>query len=178
MAAVEPARKRGEAYVRVLNEGSLAAIHAALSEDPEGFHVLHLSCHARPGELILETADGQADPVSAARLLEEGVPAGADLPMVVLSGCSTGLAARQARLHPDTAGPRTADPGSPRLSSRSEGEGEAALASFAAQLVGAGVPQVLAMQAPVTDRYATQLSGGVLPPPGHRRLPRSAAGPG
>ena len=65
VAAVEPARKRGEAYVRVLNEGSLAAIHAALSQDPEGFHVLHLSCHARPGELLLETADGQPDPVTA-----------------------------------------------------------------------------------------------------------------
>ena len=62
VAAVEPARKRGEAYVRVLNEGSLAAISAALSEDPEGFHVLHLSCHARPGELLLETADGQPGP--------------------------------------------------------------------------------------------------------------------
>ena len=33
------------------------------------------------------------------------------------------------------------------------------LASFAAHLVAAGVPQVLAMQAPVTDRYATELSG-------------------
>ena len=104
VAAVEPARERGEAYVRVLNEGSLQAINAALSEDPEGFHVLHLSCHARPGELILETADGQADPVSAERLLAEGVPAGADLPVVVLSGCSTGLAARQVRLHPGPSG--------------------------------------------------------------------------
>ena len=115
VAAVEPARKRGEAYVRVLNEGSLAAIHAALSEDPEGFHVLHLSCHARPGELLLETADGQPDPVSAARLLEEGVPAGADLPMVVLSGCSTGLAARQVRLHPEAAGTVPADRAGQRL---------------------------------------------------------------
>ena len=102
IAAVEPARRRGEAYVRVLNEGSLAAIHTALSEDPEGFHVLHLSCHARPGELILETPAGDPDPVTAARLLEEGVPAGADLPVIVLSGCSTGLTARQHRLHPGT----------------------------------------------------------------------------
>src|SRR5208337_3421303 len=47
--AVDPARKKGQAYVRVLNEGSLAAIHTALSQDPEGFHVLHLSCHAQPG---------------------------------------------------------------------------------------------------------------------------------
>ena len=72
VAAVEPARKRGKAYVRVLNEGSLAAIGAALSQDPEGFHVLHLSCHARPGELLLETGGGQPDLVTAQRLLEEG----------------------------------------------------------------------------------------------------------
>ena len=115
VAAVEPARKRGEAYVRVLNEGSLAAINAALSEDPEGFHVLHLSCHARPGELLLETADGQPDLVTAQRLLDEGVPAGADLPMVVLSGCSTGLAARQERLHPGAAAAVQAGPGGQRL---------------------------------------------------------------
>ena len=160
VAAVEPARRRGEAYVRVLNEGSLAAIYAALSQDPEGFHVLHLSCHARPGELLLETADGQPDLVTARRLLDEGVPAGADLPMVVLSGCSTGLAARQERLHP--APPRPAGGSgrpAPEAGQRGrQGEGEAVLASFAAQLVGAGVPMVLAMQAPVTDRYATALS--------------------
>ena len=160
IAAVEPARRRGEAYVRVLNEGSLAAIYAALSQDPEGFHVLHLSCHARPGELLLETPDGQPDPVTAQRLLAEGVPAGADLPVVVLSGCSTGLAARQERLHPGAAAPGQADPGGQRLKQdNGQDEGEGVLASFAAQLVGAGVPQVLAMQAPVTDRYATTLAG-------------------
>ena len=162
VAAVEPARKRGEAYVRVLNVGSLAAINAALSQDPEGFHVLHLSCHARPGELLLETEDGQPDLVTAERLLEEGVPAGADLPVVVLSGCSTGLVARQERLHPDPAATAQGGPAGERLKQdigQGEGEGEAVLASFAAQLVRAGVPQVLAMQAPVTDRYATLLGG-------------------
>ena len=158
VAAVESARKRGEAYVRVLNEGSLAAINAALSEDPEGFHVLHLSCHARPGELLLETADGQPDPVTAQRLLEEGVPTGADLPMIVLSGCSTGLAARRERLHPGTAATAQDSPAGQRLE-HEDGEGEAVLASFGAQLVAAGVPQVLAMQTPVTDAYATALSG-------------------
>jgi hypothetical protein len=162
VAAVEPARRRGQAYVRVLNEGSLQAIYAALSEDPEGFHVLHLSCHARPGELVLETADGDADLVDAARLLDQGVPAGADLPVIVLSGCSTGLAARQERLHPDAAGTVQAGPGAQRLkqdNGEDEGEGEVVLAGFAARLVGAGVPQVLAMQAAVTDRYATALGG-------------------
>ena len=169
VAAVEPARKRGQAYVRVLNEGSLEAINAALREDPEGFHVLHLSCHARPGELLLETAGGQPDLVSAGRLLEEGVPAGAGVAMVVLSGCSTGLAARQARLHPDTAAAGQAAPGDLAVK-QPGGEGEAVLASFAAQLVSAGVPQVLAMQAPVTDRYATMLGGEF-----YRRLATAAS---
>jgi tetratricopeptide (TPR) repeat protein len=181
VAAVEPARTRGQggAYVRVLNEGSPAAIHAALSEDPEGFHVLHLSCHAGPGELLLETADGRPDLVTARRLLEEGVPAGADLPMVLLSGCSTGLAARQERLHPGAAtqaspAGASTDPDSPRLKQDGEGEeqdgaGEAVLASFAAELVAAGVPMVLAMQAPVTDRYATALSAEL-----YRRLATGA----
>ena len=159
VAAVEPARRRGEAYVRVLNEGSLAAIHEALSQDPEGFHVLHLSCHARPGELLLETPDGHPDPVTAQQLLEVGVPAGADLPMVVLSGCSTGLAARQERLHPRAAGAEQADPDHHLKQDDEDDEGEVALASFAAQLVAAGVPMVLAMQAPVSDRYATMLAG-------------------
>ena len=145
VAEVEPARRRGEAYVRVLNEGSLAAINAALAEDPEGFHVLHLSCHARPGELLLETADGQPDLVTAERLLAEGVPAGADLPMMVLSGCSTGLAARRERLHPGAAAATAAQAGADgeRLKQDDEddtGEGEAVLAGFAAQLVRAGVP--------------------------------------
>src|SRR5271166_2573298 len=170
LAAGDPAREKGLGHLRALNEGSLAAIHTALSQDPEGFHVLHLSCHAQPGELLLETAGGEGDPVSAGRLLEEGVPAGADLPMVVLSGCSTGLAARQARLHPGTAGTARAGPGGPHVIKQDQGEGEAMLASFAAQLIEAGVPQVLAMQAPVTDRYATELCAGF-----YRRLAADAS---
>ena len=180
VAAVEPARRRGEAYVRVLNEGSLAAISAALTEDPEGFHVLHLSCHARPGELLLETAGGQPDLVTAQRLLEEGVPAGADLPMVVLSGCSTGLAARQERLHPDGRPGRAAGFWRPAAEAGRPGRVRVRRCWPASppSWCGAGVPQVLAMQAPVTDPYATALSAGVLPAAGHRRLPGPAAGPG
>ena len=155
VAAVEPARK-GQAYVQVLNEGSLAAINAALSEDPDGFHVLHLSCHARPGELILETTDGEADPVSADRLLDEGVPAGTHLPMVVLSGCSTGLTARLTRLNTNGS-LRTMMTARLEQLKDEEHVGEATLANFAGRLIAAGVPQVLAMQGPVTDAYATRL---------------------
>lgn len=103
--------------------------------------MLHISCHARPGELILETHDAQPDPVDARRLLAEGLPAGVDLPMVVLSGCSTGL---QARATPLTGG-----------QNGDEQEGEAALGGIAQQLLAAGVPILIAMQAPVSDSYAT-----------------------
>jgi len=91
--SVEDARRGGSAYVRVLHRGTLAEIRRALAEDPEGFHVLHLSCHAGPGELMLEDDDGNEDRVSAERLVQEGVPAGTDLPLVVLAGCATGLSA-------------------------------------------------------------------------------------
>ncbi len=131
VVAVDPARRRGDAHIRVLMEGSLPAIRSALQAEPEGFHVLHLSCHARPGVLILETPDGGEDAVSAGRLLEEGLPKGVDLPMVMLSGCSTGIGAGE------------------RANDQADGEGERALRGVAQQLLDAGVPIVLAMRAPV-----------------------------
>ncbi|MGZ8634310.1 MAG: CHAT domain-containing protein, partial [Solirubrobacteraceae bacterium] len=146
VAAVDPARRGADAHVRVLAEGSVAAIRAALTEEAEGFHVLHLSCHARPGELILETADGEPDPVSAQRLLADALPAGVDLPMVVLSGCSTGLGTRAERVDGNDG---------------TYHEGERALGGVARQLLQAGVPVVLAMQSPVTDGYAAELTAAV-----------------
>ncbi|MGH2941190.1 MAG: tetratricopeptide repeat protein [Solirubrobacteraceae bacterium] len=145
LTSVDAARRRGDAHVRILSEGSLQAIGDALIKEPEGFHVVHLSCHARPGELILETPDGAEDPVSAARLLDEGLRAGASVPMVVLSGCSTGLGTR--RHHTGNGDGDAHD------------AGESALASIAFKLVDAGVPLVLSMQAPVSNEYATQLAG-------------------
>ena len=121
--------------MRVLHRGTVSAIRRALAEDPEGFHVLHLSCHAGPGTLVLEDDDGNEDRVTAERLVEEAVPAGTDLPLVVLAGCATGLR-----------GP-------------AEAGTEAKLMSFAEALARSGVPQVLAMQAPVSDPYATELAG-------------------
>jgi hypothetical protein len=149
LKSVDAARRRGDAHVRVLTEGSLKATSDALTKEPEGFHVLHLSCHARPGELILETPDDAEDTVSAARLLNEGLRAGASVPMVVLSGCSTGLGAR--REHSDGRGDSAGR--------EADDEGEAALGSVASELLGGGVPLVLSMQAPVSDLYATRLAG-------------------
>lgn len=88
--AVDPSRER-HALVRVLEWGSLNAIRAALADEP--CDVLHVSCHGRPGELVLETDTGAADRVDAARFMG-ALPPHAHPTLVVLAGCSTARGAR------------------------------------------------------------------------------------
>ena len=133
--ATDQPRRQGKAFVHILETGSVAAIHRALAE--RRYHVLHVSCHAGPGVLILEDADGNEDKVSAERFWREAIPANAAPPLVVLAGCSTG---------------RDAD--------LSQG-GAGRLPGLARTLVARGVPTVIAMQAPVGDRYATELMAEV-----------------
>lgn len=135
--AVGSARTRQGAYVRVLNWGGVAEIRAALEE--ERFHVLHLSCHAGPGVLHLEKDDGTADEVDAGRFMDEVLPPGRGVPLVVLSGCSTAQAPEPA----------------------AEDAAAEARAGLARELLGRGVPSVLAMSEAVTDPYATELAACV-----------------
>jgi tetratricopeptide (TPR) repeat protein len=130
--AVEPARKQERpAYVRILHRGTLAALRAELVRDR--FHVLHITCHAGPGALVLEKQDGSADRVDAERLCREALVPDRGVPLVVLAGCATALSVRR------------------------KDRGEAALPGLARALLAYGVPAVLAMQAPVGDAYATAL---------------------
>ncbi len=145
--AVDGARRQGRAYVKVLETGSLATIGQALNE--QRYHVLHLSCHARPGALVLEDDQGREVEVTAEDLYETLAPAGG-VPLVVLGGCSTGLPERKSA--PST--PSTASTGS---TSSDEGEGEKTLPSLARGLLETGIPAAVAMQAPVGDGYATEL---------------------
>ena len=92
--------------------------------------MLHVSCHAEPGRLVLESDTGTADKIDAARFVAEVLVPNEPVPLVVLAGCSTAL---------------------------SSIDGERALPGFARDLLHAGVPAVLAMTASVTDRYATDL---------------------
>ncbi|ABW16118.1 Tetratricopeptide TPR_2 repeat protein [Parafrankia sp. EAN1pec] len=138
--AVDPARRKGEAYVRILNGGSREAIRAALLQ--ERFHVLHLSCHAEPGRLVLEAEDGAADLVDTQRFVEEVLVVGRGVPLVVLAGCSTAL-------HSGSA----VDPNEEQA-----GGGAGLLPGLARGLLAHGVPAVLAMTAPVSDLYATDLA--------------------
>jgi hypothetical protein len=150
LAAVDPTRRTSGAYVRVLNWGSPHAIRAALAE--ERFHVLHISCHARPGFLVLESDTGAAEVVDAARFVRDILVPDQGVPLVVLAGCSTALTARTPTTSNGAAGE-----GAGGVSS----EGERALPGLARDLLHAGVPAVVAMSAPVTDRYATDLAAGL-----------------
>ena len=134
--ATDAPRRAGKAFVHILEQGSVAAIHAALAE--RRYHVLHISCHAAPGALILEDANGREDKVTAQRLCDEAIPPERAAPLVVLAGCSTGQDAAAV-----------------------EGSGASRLPGLARTLVERGVPAVIAMQAPVGDRYATDLMGCV-----------------
>jgi tetratricopeptide (TPR) repeat protein len=137
--ATDAPRRAGKAFVRILEQGTVAAIHTALAE--RSYHILHISCHAAPGTLILEDADGKEDRVTAMRLWSEAIPPEKAPPLVVLAGCSTGADALTAEGTADSDGTQ--------------------LPGLARTLVGHGIPAVVAMQAPVGDRYATELMGAV-----------------
>ncbi|MGW2836149.1 TIR domain-containing protein, partial [Streptomyces sp. NPDC001286] len=146
--AVDPARSGQGAYVRVLNWGSLAEIRAALEQ--ERFHILHLSCHAEPGTLLLEDERGQADEVDAQRFMRDALPTDRDVPLVVLAGCSTARTPAPPEGEQDVAA-TDSDPVDPDAEGR-------ILAGLARELLARGVPAVLAMTEAVTDHYATELA--------------------
>ena len=168
--AVDPART-GAAEVRVLEWGTLGEIRASLNKDR--FHVLHLSCHAGPGVLQLERADGTVDEVDVDRFIRDALPADRGVPLIVLAGCSTALtpvtppvdpadatvpADARSGGHPSVGDDAQAVPGvgvagvgDPVVQGRS-------LAGLARGLVARGAPAVLAMTAAVTDRYSTALA--------------------
>src|SRR5262249_37331751 len=130
IGATDPARRGQSAFVTVLDWGSLVAIRDALLA--QRFHVLHLSCHARPGELVLEDAAGRPDRVSARRFAAEALPADRGVPLVVLAGCSTALAAPRTET---TAAGRTAGAGGGDGGESAEGS-VAAAARTAGALAG------------------------------------------
>jgi len=147
--------RRAKAHVLILHRGTVRAIREAL--ETERYHVLHLSCHAGPGVLLLETDDGEEDRVSAERFWQEALPDGRGVPLVVLAGCATALDVRRSRSEEGT-GDAEVESADEKESPAGSAEGEELLPGLAAQLLDHGVPAVLAMQAPVSDPYATQLA--------------------
>ncbi|MEM8963024.1 MAG: CHAT domain-containing protein, partial [Acidobacteriota bacterium] len=83
--AVEGARRRENVEVRILEVGSPGQIGAAFERD--AYHVLHLSCHGRPGMLELENEDGEPERVTATELLAPIKKTGRLVPLVFLNCC-------------------------------------------------------------------------------------------
>ena len=139
--ALGDVRKEGVS-VRILEWGSTGTIRQALQQ--ERFHVLHISCHVTTAGLMLEDEEGQPDQVGVARFVDEILVPDRGVPLVVLARCS---AARSDRM--------SAFPGS----ASSPDEPTSVLESFARGLLEHGVPGVIGMTQPVSDRYAVQFTG-------------------
>jgi tetratricopeptide (TPR) repeat protein len=126
LKALAPLAERRRAHVRVVEEGTLEDIKAALLVGR--FDVVHLSGHGKltpdGPRLLMEDAFGSTQLVSPADLLEVLQASKAMPELVMLSSCHTA-------------------------------EVQGSIASFAAELVAAGVPNVIGWTRPVRDDLAT-----------------------
>ncbi|MFR0359258.1 CHAT domain-containing protein [Streptomyces sediminimaris] len=142
----------------------------AVLQRRDGWDLIHVSGHGRPGELLLETEAGRPDPVSAGDLLEL-LAVARGVRLVTLSACWSAAAAVRAQHRllqlPDVGDQPSAVPSG----SRPVG----ALAHLVADRLGCAV---LAMRYPVSDDFAIALAERLYPRmilDGHT-LPRALAG--
>jgi hypothetical protein len=173
------------ADVRALQYGVTRESLRGVLEEAEGWDVIHISGHGAPGELLLETADGRPDKVSAAELAAMLDAARRRLKLVMVSACwsaASTVAEQRRRLGLPTREDAAAD---------APPEAESAAAPLATTLATELGCAVLAMRYPVDDEFAIALSGrlyGLLADKGQplpealglalRQLAAGPAGPG
>jgi tetratricopeptide (TPR) repeat protein len=142
------------ADVRVLQYGVTRQRLEEVLEEAEGWDIIHVSGHGRPGELLLEKEDGTRDPVSSGELADMLDLARDRVKLVTLSACWSAAvtAEEQRRLLglplPDADGTRSA-------TGRREEFDSGALATELTDRLGCAV---LAMRYPVGDEFAIALS--------------------
>jgi len=132
--------------------------------DASGYHVVHWSGHGRHNVLELLGQDGKLDPLKGAELVDLFASAGGFIPQLVfLSACLSGTlvnardwAALEAALREGEAGTRKV--GEPEKLEQLIAE-QPGYTGTALALLGAGVPQVVAMRYEVGDAYARDLAG-------------------
>ena len=133
--------------VRVLQYGVTRGRLLSMLEEAEGWDIVHISGHGMPGEILLETAAGEPDRVTADELINLLDLGREMIKLVTLSSCWSGTAAGNQR-SPVTgtmlAAPGGDDPGTPET-----------MAATMADRLGCAV---LAMRYPVTDEFATALT--------------------
>ena len=86
--AVKDARELGNAYVRILDVGSLDQVRSSLQE--QAYHVLHLSGHGNAGRLEMEDEDGNPVPMTADELADAIRDSGHAAPLVFFASCLSG----------------------------------------------------------------------------------------
>jgi hypothetical protein len=139
---------RGRAVeVRVLQYGVTRERLSEVLAEPEGWDLIHISGHGAPGELLLETDTGGADPIDAGDLATMLRAARGRLQLVTLSACWSAAVTdlKHALDLPDLDDPDHA----------TEREPAPALATGLLDQLGCAV---LAMRYPVTDDFAIQLA--------------------
>ncbi|WP_437718791.1 tetratricopeptide repeat protein [Sorangium sp. So ce448] len=146
LAAIAPLAERRRARLRVVEEGTLEDLHAALLVGP--FDVVHLSGHGvlTPDgpQLVMEDAFGGKRLVSPVELIDVLERAKVMPELVMVSCCHSA-------------------------------EVRGSVASFAAELVAAGVPNVLGWTRPVRDDIATLAASAVYEQLGTGKIPVEAA---
>ena len=139
--------------IRVLQYGVTRELLRDVLEEGEGWDIIHISGHGAPGELLLEKADGTADPVSADALARLLAPARDRAKLITLAASwSAALTVADQRrvlgLSPSRAQERAPD--------RADTAGETSVGALAAGLAGQLGCPVLAMRYPVSDEFALQ----------------------
>ena len=144
------------ADVRVLQYGVTRELLRDVLEEAEGWDVIHVSGHGAPGELLLETAAGQPDQVSAADLADLLDLARERLKLVTVAACwsAAATAAEQRRLLGIPGEDQAPAPERARQLFHSAPTSPA-LATHLAESLGCAV---LAMRYPVTDDFAIALT--------------------
>jgi hypothetical protein len=148
------------AEVRVLQYGVTRERLRDVLEEAEGWDIIHISGHGTPGELLLETAAGQQDRVTAAELADLLDPARERVKLVTVAACWSAAvtAAEQRRLLGLPAlGRRAQDDDLER--SRHPAGGGSASGAMATELASRLGCAVLAMRYPVGDEFAMALTG-------------------
>ena len=147
------------ADVRVLQYGVTRDRLREILEEAEGWDIIHISGHGAPGELLLETAAGMPDRVTATELAGLLRLARERVALVTLSTCwSASLTAAQQRRLLGLPVPAE-DIQAPHAGrSRSSGAADADSGTLATALAGHLNCAVLAMRYPVDDEFAIALS--------------------
>ena len=143
--------------VRVLQYGVTRDRLRDVLEEAEGWDMIHVSGHGRPGSLTLETATGQPDRVSALELADLLDPARIRLKLVTVSACWSAAVLADEQRSQLGLPLQDQDRDDPSGLSLGDGSPSASSGALATELAGLGCA-VLAMRYPVGDDFAIALS--------------------